>query len=46
MEAFLTNLWFFLKYSTRPRSKQSLVQWAIPQLHDIDALARMVDPAL
>jgi hypothetical protein len=22
------------------------VRWAIPQLHDIDALSRMVDPAL
>uniref|UniRef100_A0A0E0M9V0 Uncharacterized protein n=1 Tax=Oryza punctata TaxID=4537 RepID=A0A0E0M9V0_ORYPU len=33
-------------YSTRPRSEQSLVRWATPQLHDIDALERMVDPAL
>ncbi|XP_059287362.1 protein STRUBBELIG-RECEPTOR FAMILY 6-like isoform X2 [Lycium ferocissimum] len=32
--------------SARPRSEQSLVRWATPQLHDIDALARMVDPAL
>ncbi|KAG0581261.1 hypothetical protein M758_4G241900 [Ceratodon purpureus] len=32
--------------STRPRSEQSLVRWATPQLHDIDALARMVDPTL
>lgn len=32
--------------SSRPRSEQSLVRWATPQLHDIDALARMVDPAL
>lgn len=32
--------------SSRPRSEQSLVQWATPQLHDIDALDRMVDPAL
>jgi hypothetical protein len=32
--------------NTRPRSEQSLVRWATPQLHDIDALARMVDPAL
>jgi hypothetical protein len=23
-----------------------LVRWATPQLHDIDALAKMVDPAL
>jgi hypothetical protein len=33
-------------YSSRPRSEQSLVRWATPQLHDIDALDRMVDPAL
>ncbi|GLT75192.1 hypothetical protein SLA2020_469340 [Shorea laevis] len=32
--------------SSRPRSEQSLVRWAAPQLHDIDALAKMVDPAL
>ncbi|KAG6529760.1 protein STRUBBELIG-RECEPTOR FAMILY 8-like isoform X1 [Zingiber officinale] len=32
--------------SSRVRSEQSLVRWAIPQLHDIDALSRMVDPAL
>ncbi|XP_009796493.1 protein STRUBBELIG-RECEPTOR FAMILY 6-like [Nicotiana sylvestris] len=30
----------------RSRSEQSLVRWATPQLHDIDALAKMVDPAL
>nr|CAB3499769.1 unnamed protein product [Digitaria exilis] len=30
----------------RSRSEQSLVRWATPQLHDIDALDRMVDPAL
>ncbi|KAG9138751.1 hypothetical protein Leryth_023809 [Lithospermum erythrorhizon] len=29
--------------SSRVRSEQSLVRWATPQLHDIDALARMVD---
>lgn len=28
------------------RSEQSLVRWATPQLHDIDALAKMVDPVL
>ncbi|RZR93174.1 hypothetical protein BHM03_00021612 [Ensete ventricosum] len=28
------------------RPEQSLVQWATPQLHDIDALDRMVDPVL
>ncbi|KAK8670334.1 hypothetical protein V6N13_105089 [Hibiscus sabdariffa] len=32
--------------STRPRIEQSLVRWAIPQLHDIDALSKMADPAL
>lgn len=32
--------------SSRPRAEQSLVRWATPQLHDIDALSRMVDPAL
>jgi hypothetical protein len=32
--------------SSRERSEQSLVRWAAPQLHDIDLLARMVDPAL
>ncbi|XAR55470.1 Non-specific serine/threonine protein kinase [Bertholletia excelsa] len=31
---------------TRVRGEQFLVRWAIPQLHDIDALARMVDPSL
>ncbi|CAL0307915.1 unnamed protein product [Lupinus luteus] len=32
--------------SSRPRFEQSLVRWATPQLHDIDALAKMVDPVL
>uniref|UniRef100_M1A1E6 Ovule receptor-like kinase 28 n=2 Tax=Solanum tuberosum TaxID=4113 RepID=M1A1E6_SOLTU len=32
--------------SSRSRSEQSLVRWATPQLHDIDALEKMVDPAL
>ncbi|OIW14006.1 hypothetical protein TanjilG_09357 [Lupinus angustifolius] len=32
--------------SSRARPEQSLVRWATPQLHDIDALAKMVDPAL
>uniref|UniRef100_A0ACD5YLM4 Uncharacterized protein n=1 Tax=Avena sativa TaxID=4498 RepID=A0ACD5YLM4_AVESA len=27
-------------------SQQSLVRWAMPQLHDIDALDQMVDPAM
>ncbi|KAJ7561015.1 hypothetical protein O6H91_03G010800 [Diphasiastrum complanatum] len=30
----------------RTRTQQSLVRWATPQLHDIDALSKMVDPAL
>ncbi|KAK3015908.1 hypothetical protein RJ639_007644 [Escallonia herrerae] len=32
--------------SSKPRFEQSLGRWAAPQLHDIDALAKMVDPAL
>ncbi|XP_062229326.1 protein STRUBBELIG-RECEPTOR FAMILY 8-like [Phragmites australis] len=32
--------------SSRERSEQSLVRWATPQLHDIDLLAKMVDPAM
>lgn len=36
----------FCIFSSRVRSEQSLVRWATPQLHDIDALAKMVDPAL
>ncbi|EFH46099.1 kinase [Arabidopsis lyrata subsp. lyrata] len=32
--------------STRTRVEQSLVRWATPQLHDIDALSKMVDPSL
>ncbi|XP_057514879.1 protein STRUBBELIG-RECEPTOR FAMILY 5 [Actinidia eriantha] len=32
--------------SSKPRLEQSLVRWATPQLHDIDALGKMVDPAL
>ncbi|KAJ4982154.1 hypothetical protein NE237_032991 [Protea cynaroides] len=31
---------------SQPRGEQFLVRWAIPQLHDIDALSRMVDPSL
>ncbi|RDX94215.1 Protein STRUBBELIG-RECEPTOR FAMILY 3 [Mucuna pruriens] len=31
---------------TRPRGEHFLVRWAIPQLHDIDALSKMVDPSL
>ncbi|XP_020576184.1 protein STRUBBELIG-RECEPTOR FAMILY 6-like isoform X2 [Phalaenopsis equestris] len=32
--------------SSRQRLEQSLARWAAPQLHDIDALDRMVDPSL
>ncbi|KAF6173242.1 hypothetical protein GIB67_026937 [Kingdonia uniflora] len=32
--------------SSRVRPEQSLVGWASPQLHDIDSLSKMVDPAL
>ncbi|CAM6038456.1 unnamed protein product [Sphagnum compactum] len=32
--------------SSRPRAEESLVRWATPQLHDIDTLTKMVDPAL
>ncbi|WOL13599.1 protein STRUBBELIG-RECEPTOR FAMILY 8-like [Canna indica] len=32
--------------SSRVRSEQSLVRWATPQLHDIDAISKMVDPAM
>ncbi|XP_047308676.1 protein STRUBBELIG-RECEPTOR FAMILY 3-like [Impatiens glandulifera] len=31
---------------SRARGEQFLVRWAIPQLHDIDALSKMVDPSL
>lgn len=39
-------LFLMLLDSSKPRSEQSLVRWATPQLHDIDALSKMVDPAL
>ncbi|XP_071901229.1 protein STRUBBELIG-RECEPTOR FAMILY 5-like isoform X3 [Coffea arabica] len=32
--------------SSKPRMEQFLVRWASPQLHDIDALEKMADPAL
>ncbi|CAO2824578.1 unnamed protein product [Amaranthus hypochondriacus] len=32
--------------SNKPKEEQYLVQWAVPQLHDIDALEKMVDPSL
>ncbi|XWS39498.1 hypothetical protein CRYUN_Cryun18bG0059700 [Craigia yunnanensis] len=31
---------------TRSRGEHFLVRWAIPQLHDIEALTRMVDPSI
>lgn len=31
---------------SRNRGEQFLVRWAVPQLHDIDALSRMVDPSV
>lgn len=36
----------FSSSSSRVRAEQSLARWAAPQLHDIDALAKMVDPSL
>ncbi|XP_020597818.1 protein STRUBBELIG-RECEPTOR FAMILY 3 isoform X2 [Phalaenopsis equestris] len=32
--------------SSLPRAEQHLVRWANSQLHDIDALSRMVDPSI
>ncbi|WVZ23828.1 hypothetical protein V8G54_002372 [Vigna mungo] len=32
--------------SSRPKAEQCLVRWATPLLHDIDAVEKMVDPAL
>ncbi|XP_047164414.1 protein STRUBBELIG-RECEPTOR FAMILY 3-like isoform X1 [Vigna umbellata] len=32
--------------SSLARGEQFLVRWAVPQLHDIDALSKMVDPSL
>ncbi|XP_009616311.1 protein STRUBBELIG-RECEPTOR FAMILY 5 isoform X2 [Nicotiana tomentosiformis] len=32
--------------SSKPRLEQYLVRWASPQLHDLDALEKMADPAL
>ena len=43
---FKTFLHSFPINSSRARSEQSLVRWATPQLHDIDSLAKMVDPTL
>ncbi|KAK6917053.1 Serine-threonine/tyrosine-protein kinase, catalytic domain [Dillenia turbinata] len=37
---------FQMQISSRQRSEQSLVRWATPLLHDIDALSKMVDPSL
>lgn len=43
---FLHPTLIFVNFSSRVRSEQSLVRWATPQLHDIDALSKMVDPCL
>ncbi|CAN4098046.1 unnamed protein product [Withania somnifera] len=32
--------------SSKPRLEQYLVQWALPQLNDLDALEKIADPAL
>lgn len=40
---FLLWLW---NARSLPRGEQFLVRWAVPRLHDIDALSRMVDPYL
>lgn len=37
---------FIIIIRSCPRGEQFLVRWAAPQLHDIDALSRMVDPSL
>ena len=42
----LFPFFFFFFFSSRPRSEQCLVRWATPQLHEIDSLEQMVDPAL
>ncbi|MCL7051569.1 hypothetical protein MKW94_013615 [Papaver nudicaule] len=34
------------KHRSRPRGEHFLVRWAMPQLHDIEALSKMVDPSL
>lgn len=42
----ITHIQIFIMIRSRPRGEQFLVRWATPQLHDIDALSRMVDPSL
>ncbi|KAK7254993.1 hypothetical protein RIF29_28392 [Crotalaria pallida] len=32
--------------TSKPKAEQCLVRWATPQLHDINAVEKMVDPAL
>ena len=32
--------------SSKPRTEQSLVKFVTPQLHDMDALGTLADPAL
>ena len=33
-------------FSSKPRLEQCLAEWASPQLHDLEALEQMADPAL
>ncbi|KAK6911166.1 Serine-threonine/tyrosine-protein kinase, catalytic domain [Dillenia turbinata] len=42
----LHNYIFRCVFSKKSKPEQCLVRWAFPQLHDIDALEKMVDPAL
>jgi hypothetical protein len=42
----LTVVVFSTLCSSLQWSQQSLVRWATPQLHDIEALDQMVDPAM
>jgi len=43
---FLSVIVWNILHRTRPRGEQFLARWAVPQLHDIEALSNMVDPAL
>lgn len=37
---------FLVVFSSKPKAAQCLVRWATPQLHDINAVEKMADPAL
>ena len=39
-------LFFSIIFSSKAKPEQCLVHWASPQLHDMNALEKMVDPAL